>query len=163
MVCTVLCLYKRVCVCVWTYTDQHYAHSITRTHIHYKYMTPFKILWHELLSMSTEHHCHISKPLPWESLCQIPDHLKHIPIAFPWRLHGWLAVQAHMLKSIFLIPFVTIVFSLTTYWNSLQLLSPSSLSLWSYGTSAPNNPFTFPKASPFQSAVATFYPPNDKI
>lgn len=29
MVCTVLCLYKRVCVCVWTYTDQHYAHSIT--------------------------------------------------------------------------------------------------------------------------------------
>lgn len=114
-------------------------------------MTPFKILWHELLSMSTEHHCHISKPLPWESLCQIPDHSKHIPIAFPWRLHGWLAVQAHMLRSIFLIPFVTIVF----FSHHILEFSPITVAtipffviLWHICSKQPlhfSKSFTFPK------------------
>lgn len=87
---------------------------------------------------------------------------------FPELLHGWLAVQAHMLKTrhisnsfchhkCFLNHLLTGIV--------LQYLSKSSLSLWFHGTSAPtlpDHPFTFPKALPFQSAVATFYPHLNK-
>lgn len=134
--------------------DRHRPASCTLKHTHYKYMTPFKTLWRELLidALSLNIVGIISKSL----LIQIPNFSKHIPILSPNVLY--------MLKTIiFLIPFCRHkCFSNHLFIFSLQYLSRSSLSFvipWHMRSHATKpRPSLLQKASPFQSAVATFYP-----
>lgn len=101
-----------VCVCIWTDTDQHHAHSSIHTHVHYKYMTPFRTLWRELLIAALGLVQNIvgifSKPFPFVNLYAIISNaLQHIPNTFPWLFfpRGQLAPRAHMLKAtVFLLP-----------------------------------------------------------
>lgn len=128
MVCTVLCLCKRVCVCVYGQTQTGIMHNAS-TH---KYMTPFKTLWRELLidALSrVQNVIGIISKSCWSRSQTFHNTFQYLPLTF-----------MYMLKTVFLILFIAIDVSLTIY----RYLSRSSLSLWSHGTCAP----TLPKPRP---------------